>query len=188
MLLDTRTEHEANKTGFNPNVQNQPLTPQVKGWMWILIVLLFIFTIGLYGFAYVGKRNWLNRQQEKINTSASNIGVQLAQRRDTLTKLLDATKSHVKYEQTVLTDITELRSIDAKSIQPAQRSAIANKLDHAAIRIRAVMENYPDLKAGASIMQLMNSAEINEREIAASRRLYNQYVNDFNQAIFSFPT
>ena len=36
-------------------------------------------------------------------------------------------------------------------------------------------------------MQLMSAADLNEREIAASRRLYNQSVMEFNQKLFVFP-
>lgn len=187
MLLDTRKETN-NKAGFNPNVQNEALNPVAESWMWIFIVLFFVITLGLFGFWYIRKRNWFNRMQNQINNSASNISVQLAQRRDTLVKLLDATKSHMKYEKTTLTEVTKLRNVNFNNIDAENLPAAMNKVDVIASRILATVENYPDLKVGASIMQLMNSAEINEREIAASRRIYNADVNSFNQELFAFPS
>ncbi|WEK83323.1 MAG: LemA family protein [Mycoplasma sp.] len=189
MLLDTRNQSVDNQKGFNPNVQNQKLEPKAAGWMWVFIVLFYIFTLGLFGFWYMAKRNWFNRMQNQINTSASNISVQLAQRRDTLVKLLDATKSHMKYEKSVLTDVTKLRNMNINpNATPAQVNKALKSIDSLGSRIFATFENYPDLKAGASIVQLMNAAEINERELAASRRLYNADVNMFNQELFAFPS
>ena len=187
MLVDTRNKSESKGKGFNPNVQNQVLTPKAKGWMWFLIILAFIFTLGIYGAYYVSKRNWFNKMQEQINTSASNISVQLVQRRDTLVKLVDATKTHMKYEKDTLAQITQLRNINTV-VDPKDFSKVNNELSKFGNRLMANFEQYPDLRASMSIGQLMNSAEINEREIAASRRLYNQDVNSFNQALFQFPS
>lgn len=189
MLLDTRKQTPDNQQGFNPNVQNEAINPKASGWMWIFIVLFFIFSLGLFGFWYIAKRNWFNRMQNQINTSASNISVQLAQRRDTLVKLLDATKSHMKYEKSVLSDVTKLRNMNINpNATPEQVNQALQSVDSIGAKILATFENYPDLKAGASVMQLMNSAEINERELAASRRLYNADVNIFNQELFVFPS
>ncbi|MDR2830277.1 MAG: LemA family protein, partial [Methanobrevibacter sp.] len=49
--------------------------------------------------------------QININQAASNIDVQLKQRADTLNKLVAATKSSVKFEKNLVTDVTALRSV-----------------------------------------------------------------------------
>jgi LemA protein len=51
----------------------------------------------------------------------------------------------------------------------------------------ATLENYPNLQSTAAINKLMETADYIEREIAASRRLYNSNVTLFNKAIFVFP-
>ena len=96
MLVDTRVETSENNTGFNPNVQNQINTPKRNVGITILNVFLCIITIGIYAIVLVKKRNWFNNQQQEINKRTSDISVQLTQRRDTLIKLLDLTKSHMK--------------------------------------------------------------------------------------------
>ena len=188
MLLDTRNQSADNTEGFNPNVQNAIRTPKRTAWMWVMIIFLTNITIGIFWFSCISMRNWLNRKQEQINTSASNISVQLVQRKDTLVKLLDVTKSYMKYEKETLTGITELRSLKTSDIKPENISQLNSKLDKVASGINVTLENYPNLKANQAAMELMAAADANEREISAARRIYNQDVNEFNQKIFTFPS
>ena len=188
MLIDTRVETSENNTGFNPNVQNQIIAPKKNAGITILNIFLSIITIGIYAFAVLlRKRNWFNKQQQEINKRTSDISVQLTQRRDTLIKLLDLTKSHMKYEKNLLRNVTELRSITTNNIKPEDLSKINNKINEGFAKVNVAFEAYPNLRASDSVMQLMSTADLNEREIAASRRLYNQSVMEFNQKLFMFP-
>ena len=92
----------------------------------------------------------------------------------------------MKYEKTLMTDVTKLRNINMTSnegkVQADQHmSTMFGKF-------LAVSENYPNLKANESINQLMEQATYLEQEIAASRRLYNREVNSFNTKLFTWPT
>ena len=187
MLIDTRNENKENKEGFSPNVQNQQIKTKNSAWMWFLIVILCIIPIPLlFIFVIISKRNWFNRQQNKINEAASNISVQLAQRRDTLIKLVDSTKSYMKYEKDLLDSVTKLRST-WYNIDKNNFTKLSKTFDKISNGIKATFEAYPDLKANQSIIVLMSAADLNEREIAASRRLYNHSVSIFNQKLYVFP-
>ena len=187
MLIDTRNENKENKEGFSPNVQNQQIKTKNSAWMWFLIVILCIIPIPfLFIFVIISKRNWFNRQQNKINEAASNISVQLAQRRDTLIKLVDSTKSYMKYEKDLLDSVTKLRST-WYNIDKNNFTKLSKTFDKISNGIKATFEAYPDLKANQSIIVLMSTADLNEREIAASRRLYNHSVSIFNQKLYVFP-
>lgn len=187
MLVDTRVETFENNTGFNPNVQNQINTPKRNVGITILNVFLCIITICIYAIVLVKKRNWFNNQQQEINKRTSDISVQLTQRRDTLIKLLYLTKSHMKYEKDLLKDVTELRSLRSGDIKPENLSSVNDKINKGFAKVNVAFEAYPNLRASDSVMQLMSAADLNEREIAASRRLYNQSVMEFNQKLFVFP-
>jgi LemA protein len=128
----------------------------------------------------IQKRNFFRTQQEKINESSSGIDVQLKKRRDTLIKLVDATQSSIKFEKTLLTDITSLRNVNHFS---ANDKHMTSKLDGAASKILATFENYPNLKTTDTIRDLMQTATVMEGEIAAARRLYNSQALHFNQEI-----
>jgi LemA protein len=122
--------------------------------------------------------------QIQVNQASSNIDVQLKQRRDTLVKLVDVTKSSVKFEKNLLTDVTKLRSIkNFNPIAPSNTTNL-NKLESLNTKIMATLENYPKLESVKTIRELMNSADYLEREIAATRRTYNATVTSFNQALY----
>lgn len=183
MLIDTRNKNTSNKEGFNPTVQNKPIQAKASvsakiGW-WIICILFF----GLPLIWYIRKKNWLNAQQIEINKASSTIDVQLAQRRDTLIKLIDATKSSMKFEKSLLTDITKLRKVDSGSEKTASRMVERNFS-----KLIATMENYPKIASIETVQQLMSHADYAEREIAAARRIYNQQVTAFNASLFQWPT
>ena len=157
-----------------------------KGWMWFLIILFFVITVGLFGIYYIVKRNWFKKMQEQINISASNISAQLIRRRDTLIKLVDATKTHMKYEKETLQEAMQLKNMEA-NIDSKNFTEVNNQLTKFENKLFASFESYPQLRASMSIGQLMNAADLSEKEITASRAIYNQDVSSFNKALLHFP-
>ena len=93
----------------------------------------------------------------------------------------------MKYEKDLLKDVTELRSLRSGDIKPENLSSVNDKINKGFAKVNVAFEAYPNLRASDSVMQLMSAADLNEREIAASRRLYNQSVMEFNQKLFVFP-
>ena len=53
--------------------------------------------------------------------------------------------------------------------------------------INFAMENYPDLKAHQTLQDAMRQNYQLQLEITAARELYNDSVNEWNSAIFSWP-
>ncbi len=133
----------------------------------------------------IGKVNYLNKLQIKINEAASNIDIQLQKRFDTLTKIVDAVQSHTKFNKEVFENISKFRSgiTDKKDIN-AKQEAIS-KIQGG---INMAFENYPNLGADESIQRLITESSMIEKEIAASRRLYNAQVTEFNTTINTWPT
>lgn len=184
MLIDTR-EKNVGAEGFNPNVQNQAIPAKSSVAGLIAFILVSILTIGLLPAIYLPvKRNQYNRQQMQINQAASTIDVQLAQRRDTLVKLVDATKSSLKFEKELLTDVVKMRSMAITKENVAEAS---DKIERGFGRLLATFEKYPEIKSVQLVQDLMSSADYQEREIAATRRMYNSQVTQFNQEIFTWP-
>ncbi|MDR3330471.1 MAG: LemA family protein [Mycoplasmataceae bacterium] len=191
MLLDTKEKDETNKEGFDPNVVNRERNAEVtsgsKGGFWFLFVISWIIIIpGICVLVWkIKKANWFRTTQEKINEAASGIDIQLKKRRDTLIKLVDATQTSIKFEKGLLTDITSLRNVN--HFNPSDAKTVS-KLDSTSRGILATFENYPNLKTTDTIRDLMQSADYIEREIAASRRLYNATALNFNQEIQAWPS
>ena len=168
----------------NPNVNNNlqevTATGGQKAGFWIMVVL----TLGILYIWKITKSNEINRMQIKINESASGIDVQLQKRYDTLTKLVDAVQSQVKFDKETMENIAALRS----GFNKASTTEKDQMLSKVSTGLTMAFENYPKLGADESISQMMNEATMIEKEIAASRRLYNSNVTRFNSTIYTFPT
>ncbi|MBG0730977.1 LemA family protein [Mycoplasma sp. 'Moose RK'] len=178
-------ENNENIQGFEPRVDNSAKKPVVSKTIKILFWVfgtLFLFFAPIY---YISQKNNFMRQQNLINESAGTIEVQLEQRSATLLKLADQVRSYREYEESILSDITRLRSLKS-NIQNAQEIEDLNSSLFG--RLMAVSENYPQLQASKSYQELMQQTTYLERELAAARRLYNSKVNIFNTEIFVFPS
>ncbi|OYD26554.1 LemA protein [Mycoplasma testudineum] len=170
--------------GFNPNVNNANNKAKLSTAGKILWIISWFLTIFITLIVHVVLSNKFNRQQMDINNAASSIDVYLKNRKDTLTKLVDGTRSYVKYEKEVLNQVTELRNMN---IGQSNRVEAQGKIESAFGRLLAVAENYPDLKASQLYKDTMSQASYIEQEIAAARRNYNANVNQFNQDLFTWP-
>jgi LemA protein len=143
-----------------------------------IVVLLLIIVVALYN-GFVSKRN-------RVQDAWAQIDVQLKRRYDLIPNLLNTVKGYAKYERSVLTQVTQLRSsLVTGSVQ--DKAQANNMLSQALKSIFAVAENYPDLKASQNFMQLQQALEDTEDKIAFVRTSYNDYVMDFNNAIQEFP-
>ncbi|MDD7021054.1 MAG: LemA family protein, partial [Aeromonadales bacterium] len=54
-------------------------------------------------------------------------------------------------------------------------------------RLIAVSENYPDLKANQTFLELQAQLEGTENRIAVARKDFNDAVNEFNRSVRGFP-
>lgn len=185
MLLDTRNQSTTGEKGFNPNVQNQVMSPSATGGQKAGYIICSILTLGIMPLVMITRKNWFNRMQNKANQATSGIEVQLAQRRDTLVKLVDATKSSMKFEKDLLKEVTQLRNVN---IKPSNAVEASNRIESAFGRLLATFEQYPKVQSTKTIQSLMESADYQEREIAAARRLYNSVANEFNEQLFVWPS
>jgi LemA protein len=82
--------------------------------------------------------------------------------------------------------VTELRTQALASVNVQERSANENMLSSALRQLFAVAENYPDLKASQTFIELQKSLENIENQIQLARRYYNSTARDLNIAVQSF--
>ena len=172
--------NENNASPFQPQVDNINKEANVSDLSKILWYISFLLLVPL--IVHIVIRNKLLRNQLNINNSASLIDVQFQKRRDTLIKLVDATKSYVKYEKSLLKELTEIRKTTFENGKGY------DQLNSLSGKIFAVAENYPELKADSLAKETMQQAAYLEAEIAAARRLYNSEVTAFNSQLFTLPS
>jgi len=149
----------------------------------IVFGLVIIILIGYFISIY----NSLVRLKNNINKAWSNIDVLLKQRHDELTKLLETVKGYMKYEEKVLTRVTEARTAFLNAGTVGEKAKADNMMSSALKSLFAVSENYPDLKASASFGQFQGRISEIENQIADRREFYNDSVNTFNIRIEQIP-
>ncbi|HXZ27283.1 MAG TPA: LemA family protein [Terriglobales bacterium] len=155
--------------------------------MAIVVLLVLLFVIAGVIWYLVTIYNSLVELKNDIDKAWSNIDVLLKQRHDELTKLLDVVKGYAQYEQSTFQKITEARALWSKATTVDQKAQADAALTTAVRGLFAVAENYPELKANTSFMQLQGRITEIENSIADRREFYNDSVNTFNIRIAQFP-
>lgn len=148
----------------------------------IIVVVFVLIVVGLYN-TLVGRKN-------QVENAFGTIDAMLKKRFDLLPNLVETVKQYMTYEQDTLTKIVELRNgIQQNPTMPAQeRIGMENQLTGLLSTLRVAVENYPDLKANNSFIQLQSTWTEIEEQISAARRTYNAAVTAYNNSVEMFPT
>lgn len=136
--------------------------------------------------------------EEQVNAKWGDLQADYQRRSDLIPNLVNTVKGYAQQEKTVLTEVTEARA-KATSIQlnagdlsdPAKVQAFQNaqnQLGGSVGRLLASFEAYPDLKSNQNFLALQDQLEGTENRINASRRDYNQAVQQYNTLIRTFPS
>jgi LemA protein len=148
------------------------------------IVFVFIILISIW-FAYL-----FNRLYKYKNAAEANLGqiqVAMKKRLDMIEQLLGAVKGYVKYERDVFETVTKMRS-SVMEAGPSNLEEIDRESRSLFGTIRAVAENYPDLKANETVNKLMDAVVSVEDEIARHRYTYNNIVQEYNTMQDTIPS
>ncbi|MFV0626554.1 MAG: LemA family protein [Alphaproteobacteria bacterium] len=143
----------------------------------VLILLWYVFTSN----NFVAKNN-------RAKQCSSGICVALKQRNDMLPNLVATVKSYMKHENETLTKIVELRSKAADAKTDEEQIALGNQISAMLPKLNVMVEDYPELRANESAMNLQHSIRAMEDELQAIRRTYNAAVTDFNNYVEMFPS
>jgi LemA protein len=148
-----------------------------------VVIVLFLLAV-FYGFSVY---NGLISLKNNIEKAWANIDVVLKQRNDLIPNLVEAVKGYMKYEKTVLTDVTKLRTQMIAAQTMSQKASAHDALSGALKSLFAVAEKYPDLKASQNFLDLQTQLSAMENQIADRREFYNDSVMLFNTRIHSLP-
>jgi len=150
------------------------------------LIVVAVIVIGYAIYIY----NSLVRTRQMVREGWSGIDVQLKRRTDLIPNLLAAVKGYMAHEKGVFEDVTELRSKAqaAANADPETRAKAEGALGGALMRLFAVMENYPDLKASTNVMDFQNQLSQIEDQIQLARRYYNGAARNLNIMVESFPS
>jgi LemA protein len=151
--------------------------------VWIVLgvaVLLVLYVIVQY--------NGLVRLRNRIESSWSQIDVQLQRRYDLIPNLVETVKGYASHEKGVFESVTQARANAMNAQGPAEKAAAENVVTGALKSLFAVAEAYPDLKASANFAGLQEELSGTEGKIAYARQFYNDTVQSYNTKIQTFPS
>jgi LemA protein len=163
---------------------------KMEKWLILVIVgiLLLIFVV-IPVIAYIVIQNNLVGLDVACDEAWANVRVQYQRRYDLIPKLEEMVERYMQYEQSLLTNITQLRSEwpNLQQMTPEQQQVFTEKVENFIINFRATAENYPDLKASQLFQDFMAELAGTENRIAVARTRYNEAVKNYNTGIRVFP-
>jgi len=154
-----------------------------KGLIALLLALILIGGTTLWSY------NSLVSLSEVVGAARAQVESNIQRKADLLPNLVKTVKAYAKHEEKVFGEVARLRSeATGKTLSNMQAaSALDAKLSGALVRLMAIAENYPDLKASEQFRQLQAQIEGAENRINVTRMLYNDAVREYNAALKRIP-
>lgn len=159
------------------------------------LVLVGLIVIGLVISLY----NKLVTLRNRYKNAFAQIEVQLKRRYDLIPNLVETAKGYLKHERETLEAVIAARNqamgaVKAATANPGDAGAMAQLggaegiLSGALNRLMVVSEQYPELKADATMRNLQEELTSTENKVAFSRQAFNDSVMTYNTSRETFPT
>lgn len=157
--------------------------------MLIAIIVIVVVLVLLVGFVIIGF-NKLRTADVETEEALGGIDVQLTRRAELIPNLVETVKGYAAHEKGVFEEVTRARAGVAAAAAgddvPAKAAADA-ELQQALIRLNAVAEAYPDLKANTNFLELQKQLAETEDQLAFARQYYNDAVATLNKLVLTIP-
>jgi LemA protein len=151
---------------------------------WIVIGVIAVFVLWI-----IMIYNGLVSMRQRVGQAFADIDVQMKLRHDLIPNLVETVKGYASHERGTLEAVIQARNaaIQAQSGGVPAQAAAENALSGTLRQLFALSEAYPDLKANQNFQQLQGELSDIENKIAASRRFFNNAVQEYNAGIQQFP-
>ena len=149
----------------------------------VLVLILMIWFISTW--------NRLVRLEENVNKSWADIDVLLKQRYDMIPNLVNTVKGYATHEKEIFEQFALARQTAAGCLAQGDvkgLGAAEGTLAGLIPRINMVAEQYPELKADTSFVNLQNQLVSIENQVSDRREFYNASATNWNAAIQMIPT
>jgi LemA protein len=156
----------------------------------MVIVIVIVVLLVLVALALWAAFNGLVRRRNRTQEAWSEIDVELKRRHDLIPNLVSTVEGYASHERGTFEAVTQARAAAVAAGQtgdPTKVAAAENALSGTLRSLFAVAENYPQLRAVESFVQLQETLTATEDKIEYARRYYNTSARDYNTALQSFP-
>ena len=153
-------------------------------------LLLLVGLALLVGLLVVVGFNKLRRADIGAQEALGGIDVQLTRRADLIPNLVNTVKGYAAHERGVFEEVTAARAgaqAAAKDGTVEQKAAAQAALDSAVVKVLAVAEAYPELKASANFLELQRQLAETEDQLSFARQFYNDAVGRLNELVSTIP-
>ncbi len=155
----------------------------------IALIVIVVVLVLLVGFVITGF-NKLRTTDVAAEEALGGIDVQLTRRADLIPNLVETVKGYAAHEKGVFEEVTQARAGVAAAAAgndvPAKAAADA-ALQQALVRVNAVAEAYPDLKANTNFLELQKQLAETENQLSFARTYYNDAVATLNKLVLTIP-
>ena len=175
--------------GRDVNVIQKKIPVTVGAGSKVFEVLLWVLGIipgVVFLFKKIKAENYFQKLEQKLQHNASQIDNYLEQRVMVLQNCARLLDKAIDLDKDTFSKIALYRS--GNTANDDERNEVAQQIENVSRSVNIAFESYPDLKAHREIQDAMQQNMYLQREITAARELYNDTVNTWNSAIFSWPT
>ncbi|MDE7401150.1 MAG: LemA family protein [Clostridia bacterium] len=151
-----------------------------------IVAVLLLIVVFIVCWA-IGARNGFVRLRNNCEEAFSTIDVYLKKRYDLIPNIVETVKGYVKHESETLENIVKARNQAVNASTPDEKIAADASVTGAIRSINVVAEQYPDLKANASFLDLSAQLKSIESQLAEQRKYYNAMVKRLNTEKDIFP-
>ena len=159
----------------------------LESYIWYIVAGIGIIILYMLIRGYISIYNkfqyWFAKAQRKF----ADIDVIMQERLDKIHALAQMVKKYDIHEYKTLTDVIGARSRWNKNMDLNEKVKVASQTENNFLKIQAVFERYPKLKAEALHANLMAKGSYTEIKLRRARLSYNHVAQNYNQRVKQFP-
>jgi len=155
--------------------------------IWLVVGFIIIIVLGVSVKGWVSIYNkfqyWITRAQRKF----SDVDVVMQERLDNIHALAQIAKKYDIHEYKALKDVIEARSRWTRDAELNEKVKLASEVENNYLKLQAIFEKYPNLKADKMHVSLMERDSRVERRLRKTRLEYNRVAQQYNERTRQFP-
>ena len=151
----------------------------------ILIIVAIIIVLAMF---VILTYNSLVESRNMVKEAFATMDVYLKKRWDLIPNLVETVKGYAKHETETLERIIESRGENYSQMSKEEKVESDSIVKGEVVKLMALAESYPDLKANQNFLDLSNQLVKVEDDIENSRKYYNGTVKNYNLKVLTIPT